>query len=128
MSKGNPNPSPATRFSAAQQPKNGQHEKSPISQLVECQRLLMDEMRTSKGKPMARAVVARTIKEIEQLKREMRMLPRSKPVDVGPPPGRGPRQVQAVEPPSEDVPSEPKAVASPRIGELMAMTFGRCKP
>ena len=40
MSKGNPNPSPETRFSAAQQPKNGQHEKSPMSQLVEWQRKL----------------------------------------------------------------------------------------
>jgi hypothetical protein len=42
----------------------------------------MDEMRTSKGKPMARAVVARAWKELETLKREMRMLPKPKPVDT----------------------------------------------
>ena len=54
----------------------------PISQLVECQRHLMDEMRTSKGKPMARAVVARAWKELETLKREMRIQPKPKPVDV----------------------------------------------
>jgi hypothetical protein len=54
----------------------------PISQLVEIQRLLMEEMREAKGKPMARAVVARAWKELETLKREMRMQPKPRPVDV----------------------------------------------
>jgi hypothetical protein len=44
----------------------------------------MEEMRSSKGKPMARAVVARAWKELETLKREMRMLPKPKPLDVSP--------------------------------------------
>ena len=84
MANANPLPSPATQFANGHEPKNGKAAQSAYSQLVECQRLLMDEMRSSAGKPVARAVVARAIKELEAQKREMRMLPKPKPVDVSP--------------------------------------------
>jgi hypothetical protein len=56
--------------------------KSPHSQTIELQELLIEEARNAKGKPMARAVVARAWKELEYLKRDIKMKPKPKPVDV----------------------------------------------
>ena len=82
MSKGNPNPSPATRFSVAQQPKNGQHEKSPYSQAVEWQRRLNKMALTRKLTPHGLAMLSRAWKEQEEIKRKIRGVPDPKPIDL----------------------------------------------
>jgi hypothetical protein len=56
--------------------------KSPHAQTIELQELLIEEARNAKGKPMARAVVARAWKELEYLKRDIKMKPKPKPIDV----------------------------------------------
>ena len=59
---------PTTKGSRHLNQGNAPGRLSAYSLLCECQRLLMDEMRSSAGKPVARAQVARAIKEIEAQK------------------------------------------------------------
>jgi hypothetical protein len=75
-------PSKATQFTVNQQPPHTVRRKSPYSQAIELQDLLMKDARESKLKPVSRAIVARAWRDLEQLKREIKMKPKPKPVDV----------------------------------------------
>jgi hypothetical protein len=82
MNKANPTASIGVPFSVTQQPPITIRRKSPYSQALELQDLLMEEARTAKGKPMARAVVARAWRDLEDIKRRIQGKADPKPVDV----------------------------------------------
>lgn len=54
------------------------------TQAMQVQDLLLNEAKDCKGKPAQLAQVARAWKELEYLKRDIRMKPKPKPVDVAP--------------------------------------------
>jgi hypothetical protein len=80
-------PSQATQFAVGNRAQSVPRRQSALSQLTELQRLLMDDARKPDTTPMARAAVARVIKEIEQQKRDMRMIPKVKAVEATKVPG-----------------------------------------
>jgi hypothetical protein len=75
-------PSEATQFTVNRQPPITIRRKSPYSQALELQDLLMKDAREAMLKPVSRAIVARAWRELEQLKREIKMKPKPKPIDV----------------------------------------------
>ena len=62
-------------------PKPGRH-KSPYSQALELQELLMNDARQPNLNPVSRAIIARAWRDMEAIKREIKMKPKPKPVDV----------------------------------------------
>ena len=82
MNNGTFTPSKATQFTVNHQPPLTVRRKSPYSQAIELQDLLMKAAREPKLKPMSLALVARAWRDLEQLKREIKMKPKPKPVDV----------------------------------------------
>ena len=82
MNEASCSPSEATQFTVNRQPPITIRRKSPYSQALELQDLLMKDAREAMLKPVSRAIVARAWRELEQLKREIKMKPKPKPVDV----------------------------------------------
>jgi len=82
MNEASCSPSEATQFTVNRQPPITIRRKSPYSQALELQDLLMEEARSAKGKPMARAVVARAWRDLEDMKRRIQGKADPKPVDV----------------------------------------------
>lgn len=68
-------------------PPTNTHPKTSTSmqQLVELQSLLLRDARDPNLAPIDRSQVARAWKELEYLKRDMKYLPKAKPIDVLPP-------------------------------------------
>ena len=84
MNMAKPAPSEATQFTANHQPPITIRRKSPYSQALELQDLLMKDARQAEIKPVARAIVARAWRDLEAMKREITMKPKPKPIDVDP--------------------------------------------
>lgn len=82
MSNAHPFPAIATRYSKTNPPTKPDGWQSPYQMFCECQRLLMKDVRAKSTKPVARSIAARAIRELEAMKREIKMLPKPRPVDV----------------------------------------------
>lgn len=82
MNKASCSPSETTQFSADRQPRITVRRKSPYSQALELQDLLMKDAREATLKPVSRAIVTRAWKELEELKRKMQGKPDPKPVEI----------------------------------------------
>jgi hypothetical protein len=82
MNMAKPAPSEATQFTVNHQPPITIRRKSPYSQALELQDLLMKDARQAEIKPVARAIVARAWRDLEAMKREITMKPKPKPIDV----------------------------------------------
>jgi hypothetical protein len=82
MNKANPTASIGVPFSVIQQPPITVRRKSPYSQALELQDLLMKDAREATLKPVSRAIVARAWRDLEDMKRRIRGKADPKPVDV----------------------------------------------
>jgi hypothetical protein len=82
MSEANATASLGVPFSVNHQPRIALRRKSPYSQALELQDLLMKDAREATLKPVSRAIVARAWRELEQLKREIKMKPKPKPATL----------------------------------------------
>lgn len=75
-------PQIATQFSKTNPPAKPDGWMAPYRMFCELQRLMMADARKKSTQPVARSMVARAIKELEAMKREIKMLPKPRPIDV----------------------------------------------
>jgi hypothetical protein len=82
MNMAEPSPSEATQFTVNHQPPITIRRKSPYSQALAWQDFLNKLRDTPNLKPVAASALARVWKEIEYLKRDIKMQPKPRPIDV----------------------------------------------
>ena len=109
-----------TSFSPDRPQPPKERKQSPLRMMSELQHLLMQDARREDTKPVARSMVARAIKELEALKREIRMKPKPRPVDVSPT-GKKPKSVPFHEP-AEAPPKTSPLARSPQADREAAKT------
>jgi hypothetical protein len=89
----------AHQFTSEPRPDRKPKRKSPYSQMLELQDSLLAESKRPECKGVALASVARAFRDLEAMKREIRMQPKPKSVDVGGLGGRGRGKVKVLRAP-----------------------------
>jgi hypothetical protein len=110
MKKANGSPSDATRFTVNHQPPIPIRRKSPYSQALAWQDSLNKFRESPDLKPVQCAILARAWRDVEAMKREIKMQPKPRPVDVTKAGGR--RGIRLSDYEAGPLPSKPAAASS----------------